>query len=83
LIKGSNASDREGENLQVLEAQKLKDDGVTMVAIGIGSEKVREILKPKLTEMSSINESDEPLYFGAEFKDLESNVNALVQVLCG
>ena len=65
------------------EAQKLKDDGVKVITVGMGVEKTISKFRSKLEEMASkASGSNKPLEFETEFEQLDSIANALVKEAC-
>ena len=65
------------------EAQKLKDDGVKVITVGVGVEKTISKFRSKLEEMASkASSSGKPLEFEAQFEQLDSIANTLVKEAC-
>ena len=83
LFTDGQATDKQGKNFQVEEAQKLKDKGVKVMTVGMGVEKTIAKFRSKLKDMASkASGSDDKLQFEAEFEQLDSISDALVKEAC-
>ncbi|WP_411027134.1 VWA domain-containing protein, partial [Salmonella sp. s54925] len=64
------------------EAAALKKDGVTIIAIAMGSHEKIEKFSDVLKKIASTNESGKTLEYEVGFKELDSIANELVTESC-
>jgi Asp/Glu/hydantoin racemase len=74
------ASDK---SLQIKEADLLKKNGVKIICIGFGSQSAVQKFLPDLEKMASPScEGTGKLVFQADFHELETIANSIVQEAC-
>ena len=83
MFTDGEATDEEGDQYQVEQALKLKNDKVKVITVAMGVQSTIDKFRSKLEEIASkAVDSGDPLMFESEFEDLDKIANNLVKDAC-
>ena len=83
MFTDGEATDEEGDQYQVEQAQELKNDKVKVITVAMGVQSTIDKFRSKMKEIASkAVDSGDPLMFESEFEDLDKIANNLVKDAC-
>ncbi|XP_028414351.1 cartilage matrix protein-like [Dendronephthya gigantea] len=84
LFTDGQSNDDQGVDYQVEQAKILKNDGVKIIAVGMGETVIIEELRTKMRQIASMAaDSSDPLMFETNFANLDSISNNITTAICG